>query len=546
MAIPDRKTSTVNPTKKQTTISKAKKAAKDATFEIVTGTLSGAPAVAGKAYDTLKEINKKNNEPMYEYENKVEEYNKNIADSIKGSTRLFGAPHQFLPHVDPRIGANKGVRGLGQLYAEKIITEAPIVYIKPGKSKFMPGQNSRDKEGMLSALTSAVAGDFSELETLIQGEDPSEDLIRYFGFQEDFSDYMSKVNLLCRFMALFLGIADERVPWALNISFGHYDWRYYKFSKVMSTKNEQSGASGNWIGNFIRDVFDTAEKAISEDDMYMTFYVDGSASFSESASNSTSSSMIKQFTDRVSSMAKELQTVSGVSGLDASGLAGSIGSSLDEWSKSLSGDGALNTFMKRLTSTTGQLIQGANFAVPDVWSDSDYSKSYSIPITLSTPYGNALSWYLSVGVPLCFLLGLALPHGTSANTYSAPYMIQAFCQGWFNCGLGIVDTISLDKSDWNALHLPNTIKVNLGIKDLYTQLSLPEANKATGFMKNTGIFEFLLINSGVDLTVSGMTDKWKIWSFIFQDKLTNKIQAFPYNKLIKLRNKVNTMGKLIK
>lgn len=471
------------------------------------------------------------------------------AKAIRGSTRLFGAPHQLLPHNDIRIGSKKGVGGLGQLYAEKIVMNAPVVHFKPGKSVFLPGEKSSTKKGMLDALGSAISGDTSDLEKLINDENTDHDVIRYFGFEEDFSEYMTKVNLLCRFMAYFLGIANERVPWAPHVSFGHYDWRYYKFKKTMNSKAEDMGSNGKGVGSFISDVFEDATKKISEDDTYISFYADSNVSFSESASNGTQQSVIQQFTDQISSVAKEIQTVSGITGMNVKGLSDSIGSSLDTFSQSIDSNGPLSSLMKRLTGTAGQLIQGANFMVPEIWSDSSYNRSYSIPITLSTPYGNKLSWYINIGVPLCFILGMSLPHMSTANTYTTPHLVQCFSQGWFNCGMAIIDSIGLDKGgdgSWNALGMPNEVKVSLSVKELYSSLSLPKSNHAVSFMQNTGMLEFLMVNAGWDLTVNKLGDIWKVWKFIFKDELTSKIQSAPYDLLLSFRNKMNSMGKILK
>lgn len=483
---------------------------------------------------------------LTEYSSQKAQYNKNLSKAVRGSVRLFGAPHQLLPHNDPRIGTNKSYSGLGQLYAEKIVLEAPIVHFKPGKVDFMPGKNSSMKKGMLNALGSAVTGDFSALETIISEESPTEDVIKYFGFKEDFGEYMNKVNLLCRFMAYFLGISDTRVPWAKHVTFGHYDWRYYKFKKTMDGKAEDMGSNSKGVGAFIRDVFESMEKSVSEDDRYVSFYVDSGASFSESMSNQTQQSAIKQFTDNVQGIAKELGVFSGISGWDAQGLASSVGSSLDSFAQKMNGNGALTGFLKRLTGTTGQILQGANFMVPEIWSDSEYSRSYTIPITLSTPYGNKLSWYINIGVPLCFILGFILPHGTTANTYTSPHIIQCFSQGWFNCGMAIVKSASIDKNEWNAVGLPNEVKISLNVEDLYSALSLPKSDSPLSFMQNTGMLEFLLINSAADLTVSKMSDNWNVWKFAFSDILPSKVQAAPYDVLMSLRSKVNNMSKLLK
>lgn len=486
----------------------------------------------------------KTGKTLTDYASKQAQYNRQLSQSIRGSVRLFGVPHQLLPHNDTRIGANQDIGGVGQLYAEKIILEAPVVYFKPGKAKFMPGQKSSMKTGMLNALESAIKGDYSDLEEIVNSDAPGDDLIKYYGFEEDFADYMSKVNLLCRFMAYFLGVHDEKVPWAPHVSFGHYDWRYYKFKKTMDSKSDDMGANGRGFGTFIADVFEEFGKKIKEDDAFISFYADSNVSYSESASNSTSQSVMKQFTDQVSTIAKEIQTIAGIGGLDAKGLMDSVGSSLDQYSQSIT-NGGLSSFLGRLTSTTGQLIQGANFMVPETWADSEYSRSYSIPITLSTPYGNKISWYINMGVPLCFILGLVLPHGSSANTYTSPHLVQCFSQGWFNCGLGMITDISIDKADWNAMSLPNEMKISLTVKDLYQSLSLPKSNNALGFMQNTGMFEFLMVNSGIDFTVANMSNSWKIWKLIFEDLLTSKLQAAPYDMVMSLIKGIRGLGSFL-
>ena len=59
----------------------------------------------------------------------------------------------------------------------------------------MPGSNSSMKKGMLNALGSAVKGEYSDLEQIINSESQNDDVIKYFGFKEDFSNYMTKVTL---------------------------------------------------------------------------------------------------------------------------------------------------------------------------------------------------------------------------------------------------------------------------------------------------------------------------------------------------------------
>ena len=76
-----------------------------------------------------------------------------LENSINNSMRLFGIPHQFTAENDPRIG---GTTNLGRCFAERIIMEAPIIALKPGKPKFLPGMSESEKANFLSRVQSAI------------------------------------------------------------------------------------------------------------------------------------------------------------------------------------------------------------------------------------------------------------------------------------------------------------------------------------------------------------------------------------------------------
>jgi hypothetical protein len=483
-----------------------------------------------------------------QYKTKDSELNQRLSESLDGSVRLFGAPHQLLAHNDPRITTSSNSK-IGRLYAEKIVLEAPLVCIKPGKSKFMPGTNSSTKKGMLNAIAHYGKDGGAAIEQIIRGE--TDDAIKYFEHEADFSTYMNHVNSLCRMMAVFLGLESTTVPWAKgNVNFGHYDWRYYSFRSTYGnvSYHGQRNKDGMNIAAFISDAMSNAAASIDTDTEYIQFYVDANASFSESATNSTTSSVIKQFTEQMSSIAKEISAVSDISGIDIDGMASSAVSSMDSYVQQQSQTG-LGGFLGRLTGTTKQILQGGNFMVPDIWSDSEYNRSYSFSVTLSTPYGNKLSWYLNIGVPLMFLIALSLPRQLSANTYAAPFYIKATSPGWFNCELGIVESMIIDKggdASWNMAGMPNEVKVTLSIKDLYSRLALPDPGSPLQFLSNTGMLEFLMVNCGLDITRQSIGTKWDVWGNLFTNKLTSKIQSTPYDTLMSLKSSVNSMGKLFK
>lgn len=480
--------------------------------------------------------------------------NMTLDSAIDGSVRLFGLPHQFLPYNDVRI-SNKSK--LGRLFAETTVLEAPSIFLKPGTSKFLPGMTEDEKKDFTNILSGWGKSD-SAKELIIQriqgtaGDDP----IKYFEHKNAFSDYIRRVNMIARTMAIFLNIDKEPVPWAKGTTFGLYDWRYYKF-KSMYVDNEPyldgkyNKNKHSSIGQFIDQTMSTVHDAIAFDYEYVQFFIDAGGSFSESASNSTQSSFIDGALSSAEGLAKELYTLAGVTGIDAiSELPNQMASSADSFIQSnLKGDGEIATFMRRLTGSAKQIISGGNFIVPEIWSDSSYAKSYSLSIPLSTPYGNVMSWYINIGVPLAHILAMALPHHLTANTYKMPYLIKGFSPGWFNVEMGIIDNITIDKGGsgdaWNAKGLCNEMKVTISIKDLYSTLSVPATYKPGEFMNNTGLLEFLMVNCGLDLTKPELSEKFQVITNMFLGRVSDTITQTPYDLIMGFKNFTADMFKIL-
>ena len=480
-------------------------------------------------------------------------YNKNLEtvldENIDGSMRLFGVPHQFLEHNDPRIGDKSK---LGRCFSERIIMEAPIICLKPGLPEFLPKSSDDEKKGLINGLIAAASGDedISSLLSSIEGDD--EDPVLYYGLKDAYNPMMAKVNILCKMMAVFLGIKDTHVPWVKNerVTFGNYDWRYYSFKNVYNDVDFTVNKDGG-LGAFVKNAISNATTSLMTDTQWLRFYVDSSASFSESISNSTTTSMLENYAEKLEGVAKELDTISGMSGMDVKELAKGGMSSVDNYiQQNANGDSAIGTLLKRITGNATQIVSGGNFLIPEIWSDSDYSKGYSFSITLSTPYGCAESWFINIGVPLMHILALCLPQQLTANTYKAPYFVKCYSPGWFNCNYGIIDSVNIEKgsdNSWGVGGLPNEIKISLSVKDLYPTLSLPVEpyNKMATFL-NTGMLEFLMVNCGVDITSQNMGAKLDIWKTILSNNFTDRFTSKPYQIQNHFKNKIQGLFNVIK
>lgn len=480
--------------------------------------------------------------------------NMTLDSAIDGSVRLFGLPHQFLPYNDVRISQKSK---LGRLFAETTVLEAPSIFLKPGTSKFLPGMSEEEKKDFVNIISSWGKSDSAKelITQRIQGS-AGDDPIKYFEHKNAFSDYMRRVNMIARTMAIFLKIDKEPVPWAKGVTFGLYDWRYYKF-KSMYVDNEPhltenlNSDKHSSVGQFIDETMTTLHDAIMNDYEYIQFFIDAGGSFSESASNSTQASFIDGALSSLEGMAKELYTLAGVTGLETlSDLPNEMMSSADSFIQStFDGDGEISTFLRRLTGNAKQIISGGNFIVPEIWSDSAYAKSYSFTIPLSTPYGNVMSWYINIAVPLAHILAMALPHHLTANTYKMPYLIKGFSPGWFNIEMGIIESITIEKGGngdaWNAKGLCNEMKITVSIKDLYSTLSVPATYKPAEFMNNTGLLEFLMVNCGLDLTKPELSDKFQVLTNMFLGRITDTISQTPYDLVMGFKNFTANMFKIL-
>jgi hypothetical protein len=456
-----------------------------------------------------------------------------IEQSIDGSVRLFGLPHQFTQYTDYRISDKTN---LGRVFAETFVLDAPRVFLKPGTSNFLPGMSEAERKGFMQAIKDLADNDSSATslkQKLDQGMFGDKN-VKYFEFEQRFDKYMSRVNLLCRVGAVFMDVNKVKVPWdrGSTVTFGNYDWRHYKFKSTFTGvsnvgKNPESALNGFDISSFL--------SSIALDDSYVEFYVDASASYSESASNSTTQSMLTSFTDSLSSVGKELAFISGATGVAIDNLAMSTSDSVENAISSIAkGDSAMANLLRRLTGTSNQLISGGNFIAPDIWSDSDYSKSYSFSIILSTPYGNPLSWYLNIWVPLAHLLAMALPIQMGANAFTSPSLIKAFSPGWFSCDLGIIDSISIEKgsnNSWATNGLPNEISVSLSVRDLYSSLALPEDYSVTEFFANDNLINFLMVTCGVDISNQAFLTKYEVMANMFANTITENITA-PFHSIV--------------
>ena len=417
------------------------------------------------------------------------------------NTKIFGLPHQFLPSTDIRIDNNNN---FGYQFLTNIYSERPIVTLMPGKMLYLPDYSRSDAKIFGSIM---AGGSFdsdngkSVLESIISSHDEGQ--TRYYDFATDYSEYIKHVNLLCRVAAIYLGIGDLKGP--TGEKYKNTDWgNYQAFNDYKNPVKDSFLFELKQAGTqFIQD-FTIGQRS------YVNFYIDPNSSVNESQSNTTQKSQLEGAFDSVEGIVKEgnmlLNSVS-TAGDEIAGFFTTAGEAILD----LANATTLGLFKNMLQLGGKEVLHGANMIFPEIWMESEYSKSFNIQINLSSPYGDTESIYLNIFVPMLHALALALPRQSSANSFSSPFLIRGYAQGWFSIDMGIVESISIDKGpeqSWNVSGLPTQVKITLQIKDLYSQLMLPP--KTGMFFTNQGMMDYLGCMCGIDMTASQIVLKTKV------------------------------------
>ena len=421
---------------------------------------------------------------------------------------IYGAPYQFMPNVDPRLGEKTN---FGWFFAEDIVANMPLLMITPGEPNFLSGFSKRDKKNFITILNKSAAGKLgdkvaSKLEDLI---DTKGDDRKYYTFKFDYTTYYNYVNPMLWNCAEYLGIGNKEIK--------------------IGTQTAKL-TSFNWSKAYNK------LKKYTNCEQFVSFYLDSENSIQESFSNETTNSQLADSINSFSSTANELKFLQGailgrkpvMSNKDA----------YDEAKKSL--DEVSNKYLNgsKLIKSLGQgvltVASGGKLLFPEVWSDSRYTKSYDISIKLRTPDNDKLSWYLNICVPLMHLIALTAPRQLSANGYTSPFLVRAFYKGLFNVDMGMIDTLTITKAKegaWTSDGLPTEVDITMSIKDLYQALFISGFKKNqfvkgkllgqdTKFiLKNTGMMDYLASTCGVNINKAEIARTLQMFMVLYKNNI---------------------------
>lgn len=436
----------------------------------------------------------------------------NVADSllVDNLSGIYGIPYQFPESVDPRPDS-KSV--FGSIYAERIISRMPLLMMSPGKVDFMSSYKNGEKKAVLDVLLNDGDG-ASDINDFL--EKPG----KYYSFAYDTDNYWKYVNAANQASAIYLGIGDVKI----NINGVTAKASDFKWEKAANNK------------------FDSL---LISNKSYVCFYTDADSSKSESFGNDTTSSQLADKVNDFSSIAKEIQFLVGAN----TGINIMQNQSLID--KALSNlHGVVDQFLggsqiiKDLGEDFVTIASGGKLIFPEIWSDSTFSQSFDVKIKLRCPCPNKVSWFLDIIVPLNHLIALTMPRSPygksiinkdfdqepSVNGYMSPFLVRAFYKGLFNCDMGIITDLSIEKGkegSWTLDGLPSEVDVSLTIKDLYNVMAMSEyttGNQRKSFLNNTTYLNYLANSCGISINKPDIDRSLDLWAMIqknyWKDKLT--------------------------
>lgn len=144
------------------------------------------------------------------------------------------------------------------------------------------------------------------------------------------------------------------------------------------------------------------------------------------------------------------------------------------------------------------LTQGNGWVdIPEVWQGSSFDRSFTFNIQLNARYGDPVSIFQSIYIPMCLLLCAAMPRAVGNAMYTSPFLVKAFCKGFFSIPCGLITSLSFtrgkDEFGWSTSMLPTSVSVSMTIKDLSPAffLSMQDIGLFDTFSRNDKLMEYL-------------------------------------------------------
>jgi hypothetical protein len=454
--------------------------------------------------------------------------------------RLFGSPYMLLD--DPPTGSVENSGFLGGWYMNQL-RESQILTVKLGVPKYTGNQKSAGliEHGIAAAqameqgesLFASVGDQIGAAITMnISGLDHAK---RHYIFYNQYEQYIQYVRLLIVSMASYLNIMNYPIP-----EFSSGDMAAAKYTRIKDMDWSIYTTAGHQT-NTLRDMITSAVSRATEGAVPPRWFTQGdNASLdsaiatatswkenenqgtlydqaggppaivqmivqptyaSESFGNSLTKSSAQDMADSTRAIGKEIgwltqvgdsTSVAGaVSALG--GLGGSVAADVQAAIGSNTGDAMVGILG---SSIVGMLrgLSGERMIFPKIYDDSTFDKAVSFVCKLVSPQGDLYSYFINVGLPLCYMIPMCAPKTASINAYKMPFLCQAYVTGQTAMPMCICSSLSITRGASGAMNrwgLPLEVDVSISFQDLYQNIAVSAIHDPAQLLSNESLIEYI-------------------------------------------------------
>src|SRR5574344_1159726 len=412
---------------------------------------------------------------------------KRISDRLGiglGECCVLNPPFQFNKRDDPRT--NPIYPKIGRVYSTQIMNNWPIVLFQPGRLKYNTGFFKMLGLGMGAGVTESlirtggdgIRGAFAKMASVVS------DTIGVIGtigsailsggtvveFKQSIKLYKQYLSFLLEDLAGIMGLTNGA--------------HYFKKKKKLTLEDI---LPIKFLNGGIAKYYNT---------QFIPFRCSKDVTGAESFSNSTTTNPIME---KLNSEAEEADN----SANEADPSTG-IKDKLKNVAKK-AGMKLLGSFSEEALVLSGR----GRITLPDVFSSSSFSRSITLSFKFHAPYGDTLCQFENEFVQLMVLLAMGVPRQTGKLSYTSPFAVRVFIKNRIMINCGMIESISVtrggDTNDWCPNGFPKTLSVDVTVKDMEPNISLPMASRGPLRMAlevmfpSTGMSEYLSSIGGLPM-----------------------------------------------
>lgn len=245
----------------------------------------------------------------------------------------------------------------------------------------------------------------------------------------------------------------------------------------------------------LKGIYDFTKASQRDGSQFASFRVQYNGSVSESFSNSTRESGVAQTLNQKVSQGREASF--NLMGGDITESVGAIADAVKSFTA-----GLLDTVNLGGLAT---LAGTAYLDIPKLWDNSTANlprADYTIP--LPNAYGNPLSRYMNLMIPISMMLAAALPLSAGRAAYTSPFLCQIYHQGRCQIQLGMIDSLTITRGTgnvgWSAEHDMLGAEISFSVVDMSSIMHAP----IKGGFTQTGNWVETAFTAGVTAAAEGI------------------------------------------